>query len=142
MAQRKLETLRPDECFALLGQASIGRLVYEDDEGPVAVPVNYALAGSDIVIRAEGGVKRAAMSQSTLAFEVDHIEEPERSGWSVIIRGAGREVELEQVPDLLRRMQCHHPLPWAEGVHNVWLQITPHGVTGRRLGANRSRSMF
>jgi nitroimidazol reductase NimA-like FMN-containing flavoprotein (pyridoxamine 5'-phosphate oxidase superfamily) len=142
MAQRELETLLPEECFALLGQASIGRLVYQDDEGPIAVPVNYALAEGDIVIRVEGGVKRAAMSQRILAFEVDHIDEQERSGWSVIVRGVGREVELERVPNLLRRMSGDPLLPWALGVHNVWLQIKPHGVTGRRLGANRSQPVM
>ena len=142
MTQRDLVPLPSDECFALLGQASIGRLVYQDHEGPVAVPVNYALAGTDIVIRVEGGVKRAAMSQPTLAFEVDRIEEDERSGWSVIVRGAGKEVDLEAVPDLLRQMQGHPPLPWAHGVHNVWLRITPGRVTGRRLGASRSGALF
>ena len=68
MAQREVETLSPEECFALLGQTSIGRLVYQDEEGPVAVPVNFALAEGDIVIRVEGGIKRAAMSQRTLGL--------------------------------------------------------------------------
>jgi nitroimidazol reductase NimA-like FMN-containing flavoprotein (pyridoxamine 5'-phosphate oxidase superfamily) len=142
MAQRDLETLSPDECFALLGQASIGRLVYQDEDGPVAVPVNFAMAETDIVIRVEGGIKRTAMSQPLLAFEVDHIDDQERSGWSVVVRGAGREVELDCVPDLLRRMKGHPPLPWAQGVHNVWLLITPHRVTGRRLGASRGSALF
>ena len=31
-------------------------------------------------------------------------------------------------------MNGHFPAPWAFGIHNVWLQIVPHTVTGRRLG--------
>jgi hypothetical protein len=51
-------------------------------------------------------------------------------------------VELERVPDLLRRLQGHPPVPWAEGVHNVWLLIRAQRVTGRRLGASRSSGLF
>lgn len=142
MAQRDLETLSPDNCFDLLGQASVGRLVYMDEEGPIAVPVNYALAGREIVIRVEGGTKRAAMGQPTLAFEVDDIDPEEQSGWSVIARGTGREVAIEDVPQLLRQLGSHPARPWAEGVHNVWLQITPQSVTGRRLGAPHTSLLF
>jgi nitroimidazol reductase NimA-like FMN-containing flavoprotein (pyridoxamine 5'-phosphate oxidase superfamily) len=142
MAQRDLETLSPDDCFDLLGQASVGRLVYLDEEGPVAVPVNYALAGREIVIRVEGGTKRAAMRQPTLAFEVDDIDGAKQCGWSVIARGNGREVAIEDVPQLLRQLESNPPRPWAEGVHNVWLQITPQSLTGRRLGAPHSSLLF
>ena len=138
MTQRELEDLPPDECFRLLATAHVGRLVYQDDLGPLAVPVNYAMAGHDIVFRVEGGAKRAAMQQPMLAFEVDHVDEDRESGWSVLVRGVGAEVDLERVPALLRAMDGHHPKPWAVGIHNVWLQIVPHTVTGRRLGAERS----
>jgi hypothetical protein len=142
MAQRVLEELSPHECYALLGQARVGRLVYEDELGPVAVPVNYAMAGTDIVVRVEGGTKRLAMEQPTVAFEVDHVDEDERSGWSVIARGSGTEVEIRDVPALLRRIDGDPHVPWAVGIHNVWLQLTPHTLTGRRLGVSRTASIF
>jgi nitroimidazol reductase NimA-like FMN-containing flavoprotein (pyridoxamine 5'-phosphate oxidase superfamily) len=137
MAQRELEDLSPDECFRLLAAARVGRLVYHDDLGPLAVPVNYAMAGRDIVFRVEGGAKQAAMQQPMLAFEVDHVDEDEKSAWSVLVRGAGAEVDPERVPALLRAMDGHFPKPWAAGIHNVWLQIVPQTVTGRRLSAER-----
>jgi hypothetical protein len=137
MTQRELEDLSPDECFRLLAAACVGRLVYQDDLGPAAVPVNYTMAGHDIVFRVEGGAKRAAMQQPVLAFEVDHIDEDQESGWSVLVRGVGAEVDLERVPALLRAMDGPVSTPWAVGIHNVWLQIVPHAVTGRRLGAER-----
>ena len=138
MTQRELEDLSPDECFRLLAAGRVGRLVYHDDLGPLAVPVNYAMAEHDIVVRVEGGAKRAAMQQPMLAFEVDHIDEDQKFGWSVLVRGVGAEVDPERVPALLRAMDGHFPRPWAVGIHNVWLQIVPHTVTGRRLGAERS----
>jgi uncharacterized protein len=138
MTQRELEDLSPDECFRLLATASVGRFVYQDDLGPLAVPVNYGLAGKDIVFRVEDGAKRAAMQQPMLAFEVDHVDEDRKSGWSVLVRGAGAEIELERVPELLRTMDGHFPTPWASGIHNVWLQLAAHSITGRRLGSEQS----
>jgi nitroimidazol reductase NimA-like FMN-containing flavoprotein (pyridoxamine 5'-phosphate oxidase superfamily) len=57
MTQRDLQELTIEECFDYLTQARVGRLVYLDETGPVAVPVNYVLAGKDIIIRVEGGTK-------------------------------------------------------------------------------------
>jgi uncharacterized protein len=142
MTQRELENLPPDECFELLAGARVGRLVYLDDLGPLAVPVNFAMADHDIVLRVEGGAKQAAMQQPMLAFEVDQVDEDWEFGWSVLVRGVGAEVELERVPALLRAMDGHFPAPWAFGIHNVWLQIVPHTVTGRRLGKERSSPNF
>jgi uncharacterized protein len=142
MAQRELEEISADECLALLGTGRIGRLVYSDDLGPVAVPVNYAMAGHRIVIRVGGGAKRRAMEQPLLAFEVDHIDDAEQAGWSVIARGAGQEVPADQVPSLLHILGRDFPAPWASGVHNVWLVITPQILTGRRLGAQRIAATY
>ena len=134
MTQRKLEELSADECYALVRTAKVGRLVYDDGNGPVAEPVNYAVAGRDIVFRVEGGGKREAMLQPRLAFEVDEVSDDQAEGWSVIVRGVGRVVPLEEVSALLRRIEGPPPAPWAFGVHNVWLQFHPSSVTGRRLG--------
>jgi nitroimidazol reductase NimA-like FMN-containing flavoprotein (pyridoxamine 5'-phosphate oxidase superfamily) len=134
VAQKALEELVPDECFALMAKSRTGRLVYVDKLGPAAIPVNYALADGDIVVRVEGGAKRSAMSQPVVAFQVDHIDEAEDAGWSVLVRGTGREVPIDEVPALLHSIKSHFPRPWAAGIHNVWLVITPTTVTGRRLG--------
>jgi nitroimidazol reductase NimA-like FMN-containing flavoprotein (pyridoxamine 5'-phosphate oxidase superfamily) len=135
MTQRELVDLSPDECFQLLAAADVGRLVYQDDLGPLAVPVNYAMAGHDIVFRVERGAKQtAARQQPMVAFEVDHVDEDRHSGWSVLVRGVADEVKKERLPALLQTMEVL-PLPWAVGHHNVWLQLVPHIVTGRRLGA-------
>ena len=134
MPQRKLEELTEDECFTLLGQEVVGRLVYVDDQGPVAIPVNYALDGRSVVFRTEGGSKVDAL-RHPLAFEVDHVDPVERSGWSVLVRGTGRLVELATVPEMLHRMAGRFPAPWAVGHHNTWVAISPDAVTGRNLAA-------
>ena len=142
MTQRELEELSKEECFELLASGRVGRLVYVDEKGPIAIPVNYAMAGVDIVFRVERGTKRAALEQPVVAFEVDQIDAGAGSAWSVIVRGAASEVEMDRVPELLRRMGGHPPAPWAAGIHNVWLRVVASDVTGRRLGAPASPRVF
>jgi len=132
MPSRRLEELSWDECFTLLGQETVGRLVYTDELGPAAVPVNYAVAGQKVVFRSEDGSKVRGLRGGSVAFEVDHIDNANRSGWSVLVRGTSEEVEVEGVPGLLRQMNGV-PLPWKKGIHRIWVVITPKTVTGRRL---------
>jgi nitroimidazol reductase NimA-like FMN-containing flavoprotein (pyridoxamine 5'-phosphate oxidase superfamily) len=142
MAQRLLEQMSVDECWHLLRQQRFGRVVFQDEGGPTAVPVNYAVLGDAIAFRVAGGTKRQAMSQPRLGFEVDQIDSEAKSGWSVIARGTGREVSIEEAADLVKDMAPAPPVPWIEGVHNVWLLIQPDTITGRRLGDEASPLVF
>jgi len=134
VTQRKVEELSRDECLALLPGEKVGRLVFVDSDGPAAVPVNYALAGERIVFRVELHSHLREAVGSPVAFEVDHTEADARSGWSVLLRGSAVEVDLDDVPDLLREMS-EPPRPWAEGIHSVWVAVTAEKVTGRLLSS-------
>ena len=142
MPRRTLEELTRNECFALLAEESVGRLVYVNELGPAAVPVNYALAGYDIVFRSEAGSKIRALSDHDIAFEVDHIDHATHSGWSVLIRGTSEEVEFERLGEVLKRIDGDAPLPWKKGVHKTWVVIRPKTVTGRRLEDFVSEDFF
>ena len=133
MTRRALESIDREGCLALLAQQHIGRVVFNDDEGPAALPVIYAVAGGDIVFRSEAGSKIEALKGAVVAFEVDEIDAVTHEGWSVLARGESREVELEQLPALVRQFEDGAPLPWKKGVHNIWVAISPTVVTGRRL---------
>lgn len=142
MTQHALEELSAQECLVLLASARVGRLVYVDEQGPVAIPVNYALAGNDVVFRVEQGTKRLALEQPVVAFEVDHVDEDAQSAWSVIVRGAAHEVDADRVAALIRETGGHPPVPWAAGVHSAWLRVVSSAVTGRRLGGPPSRPLL
>jgi hypothetical protein len=90
------------------------------------------LAGERILFRLEHDSHLRASVDAPVAFEVDHTDPDTGSGWSVLVRGDAAEVDLDHVPELLKLM-AGPPRPWAEGVHNVWVSITPRKVTGRRL---------
>ena len=133
MTQRVIEDLSEAQCFELIKQGGVGRFVFQETQGPAAVPVNFGLAGQKVVFRVEQRSHLRDMLQGPVAFEVDYTELESGSGWSVLIRGTGEEVEIDHVPELLRQMGSCLPQPWAEGVHNVWVAITPRKVTGRKL---------
>ncbi|MGX7680578.1 pyridoxamine 5'-phosphate oxidase family protein [Jatrophihabitans sp. DSM 45814] len=134
MSQRILEQLSPDECFGLVASTHVGRLVYIDELGPVALPFNYAAVGREIIFRVEASTMNHVMSQAALAFEVDHVDEEHGTGWSVLLRGSAAEVPIERVSELLHRAHGEVPKPWAAGIHNTWIRLSPETVTGRRLG--------
>ena len=142
MSQREIENLSQAQCFELVRQEVIGRFVYQDAEGPAAVPVNYGVAGEQIVFRTEQASHLREKLQGPVAFEVDHTDPETGAGWSVLIRGTGEELDIEDVPEILKQTGTAFPKPWAEGVHNVWLALNPGKVTGRRLTAPYIPAIF
>ncbi len=142
MTQRVIEDLTEAQCFELIREGGVGRFVFQEDQGPAAVPVNFGLAGERIIFRVEQRSHLRDMLQGPVAFEIDHTEPESGSGWSVLIRGSGEEVDMEQVPGLVKQMGSAFPHPWAEGVHNVWVAISAHKVTGRRLTAPYLAAIF
>ena len=52
---------------------------------PAIFPVNYALLDGEIVFMTGEGTKlRAALERAVVAFQVDHIDEADAAGWSVM----------------------------------------------------------
>ena len=131
-----LETLDQDQCRALLTSVRVGRIVYTEQTVPTAVPVNFAVAGDTIVIRAAWGAALAAAARrATVAFEVDQYDERTRTGWSVTASGHSRLVERAGSPAEyaeLARLDLH---PWAPGRHEHFIRIAIEQVTGRRITA-------
>jgi uncharacterized protein len=142
MTQRAIETLSEEECYDLLASETIGRFVFQDAEGLAALPVNYGVAGKQIVFRTDVGSHMREVLGGAVAFEVDHAEHDSGKGWSVLLRGTAEELALEDVHELLQRTHATVPHPWAEGVHNIWLAVTPGKVTGRRLAARYFSPVF
>lgn len=133
MPQRTVDTLTEEECFALIRGKVIARLAFADDDGPAVLPVNFGIAGKDIVFRIEAGSHLRDVLHGRVAVEIDETDVDAGTGWSVLIRGKGREIPPNDVPALLKQMGENFPHPWAEGVHNIWAAVTPERVTGRHL---------
>jgi nitroimidazol reductase NimA-like FMN-containing flavoprotein (pyridoxamine 5'-phosphate oxidase superfamily) len=126
-----LVELSPEECWRLLEAAGAGRLAVTVGTTPDIFPVNYRVKDGEIVIRTEAGTKLAAATlMSAVAFEIDEIDHAQHKGWSVVVKGYGREpVTLDEgvAPDELDIE------PWVDVPKTRWLVITPTEVTGRRI---------
>jgi nitroimidazol reductase NimA-like FMN-containing flavoprotein (pyridoxamine 5'-phosphate oxidase superfamily) len=122
-----LEELEHDECLALVGSMSIGRLaVAVEDAPPLVVPVNYVLDGEIVVFRTGPGTKLFALRDTPVSFQVDLIDPFHRTGWSVLIRGVAYEAIDREVAHLVVE-------PWAAGDKRHWIRVLPTAITGRRI---------
>lgn len=133
LEQPVLEQLSTAQCRGYLGASGVGRLVFVQPRGPVAIPVNYAMLGDDVVIRtSERASQAAGRGQRRVSFEVDHLDEALAEGWSVLVSGEARVVTD---PDELAAAGALGIAPWAGGDRHAYIRIVTSDVTGRRIRA-------
>ncbi|KRC50305.1 MULTISPECIES: pyridoxamine 5'-phosphate oxidase family protein [unclassified Nocardioides] len=134
LQQADLHELARPECLRLLALARVGRIVYADDRGPVALPVNFRMDGSTVLFRVSpAGDLHRWLDGATVAFEVDRLDDFHQTGWSVLVRGTSAYVDSEDLPSL----RSERPLPWARGLRPVTVRVQPTQITGRRLVDDR-----
>jgi nitroimidazol reductase NimA-like FMN-containing flavoprotein (pyridoxamine 5'-phosphate oxidase superfamily) len=109
----------------------VGRVVFVDARGPVALPVNYVVDRDDIVFRTTATSSvLAARYGGAVGFEVDDFDEGTHEGWSVLV--TGRVSQVQDAADLLE-VERLGVTPWAEGERTSYLRLRIGTVTGRRL---------
>ena len=88
-----LVDLDRQDCEELLAACDVGRLAVVVDGRPHIIPVNYATPGGGVIVfRTTRGTVLTEASLQDVAFEVDELDATTRSGWSVEVRGFGREI--------------------------------------------------
>jgi uncharacterized protein len=125
-----LELLSNSECVQLLTRAQVGRVVFTAGALPAVVPVTFALLDDAIVMCTASDTRLAAAADGgVLAFEIDEIDLPSRTGWSVVVTGVA-----ELVTDSLTRSRIHGMVtPWAPGQVDVFISLPLTLLTGRRI---------
>jgi transcriptional regulator with XRE-family HTH domain len=127
-----LNSLSRDECIQLVARGGIGRFLYDEPgRGPVALPVNFRMAGDDVVFRttSEGSVTEGLHGQP-ISFDVDHFDEALGEGWSVLLSGTASVITD---PAELERATALGIEPWAGGDRHTYVRIAVTEVTGRRI---------
>jgi len=130
-----MEVITRNDCLMLLAQHQheVGRLALVDDDMPLIVPVNYAMVDDAIVFRSGVGTKlEAAVHNAKVAFEIDHVDAQNRTGWSVVVRGRAEVVTSTSQLFVLRHVGL---LPFGSSDKAHWVMIRPEAVTGRRVPA-------
>jgi nitroimidazol reductase NimA-like FMN-containing flavoprotein (pyridoxamine 5'-phosphate oxidase superfamily) len=126
-----LEILDRASCLELLATVQVGRLAWAAVDGQVHIrPVNYALAGTDVIVRtAMGSILAAALAKLPVTFEADELEPALETGWSVVVIGTAED--LGSTPEAALLRESVHP--WARGSRPHVVRIRASQVTGRRL---------
>lgn len=131
---QRFTALPATECQALLRQHTIGRVGWTSADGPQILPVTYVLRDGAIVFRTSPyGVLAGLRDGVGVAFEIDEFDVATRTGWSVLVQG--RAAAAANPDELAGRWLEDEPIPWATGIRNLYLVITPDHLSGRALSA-------
>ncbi|MFB6612747.1 helix-turn-helix domain-containing protein [Streptomyces sp. NPDC056367] len=123
--------LSDGECRRLLSTHGVGRIAVFTPDGPAIFPVNYVVAGRDIAFRTSGDAVLARAAGTEVAFEVDHVDDVTRLGWSVM--AVGRAEGVTDAEELGRLDAVAYSLPWGGGPRTHWMKVTAVRITGRRV---------
>lgn len=130
---RGIIVLTLEECLDRLRSTPVGRIAFTDRGGPVILPVNHGVDGTDVVFRTTYGSKlQIAEDAGHIAFEADGIDVRNHRGWSVLIKGIAAPVyEREAV----ERYEALGISAWAglDPASAVWIRLRAEEITGREL---------
>ncbi len=134
-------SLSATECQELLATRTVGRVGWAAEAGPTIQPVAYLLRDGDILFRTAPTTLLGSLAAgAAVCFQIDDLDESTSTGWSVLVRGTSRHLEVRGDDEL--------PTPWAPGERNVVIVIEPHEYTGRvvsgdwpALGSERAQSV-
>ncbi|ETK31586.1 pyridoxamine 5'-phosphate oxidase family protein [Microbispora sp. ATCC PTA-5024] len=132
----RLERLDKDDCLRLISPGGVGRVAFNNPAGPVILPVNYTIEDNAVLFRtALGGPMDADLrtgvegAEFMVAFEVDHIDESTREGWSVLVRGGAHHITDRDRAEA----EASGVESWAGGERELYIRIAPVDITGRRI---------
>jgi transcriptional regulator with XRE-family HTH domain len=125
-----LEPMGPTECMTLLERGGVGRVAVATGDDIDVLPVNFVVFDGEVVFRTSPSTALARQANQRVTFEVDRIDQGLRSGWSVLIRGPARVLTE---PDLHLVAAAAELEPWAGGVRDLYVAITPERVSGRKI---------
>lgn len=122
-----------DRCRALLALHSVGRIAWTAADGPQLFPVSYHWIDGLVVFRTSPyGILSELVQRTAVVFEVDEIDEIDRVGWSVIVRGRAAGTAF---PDRLGRPSpMIDTSPWGSGHRSLVIGVTPTEISGRYFG--------
>ena len=124
------------DCKELLEQHTAGRIGFMAPEGPQILPVTYQYRNGSVIFRTSPvGPLAELIRRTSVAFEIDGIDEQDKSGWSVLVLGFAEAMAHNY---LLTSAWETGPVPWADGVRNLFIEIKPRKISGRAVRGSLS----
>jgi nitroimidazol reductase NimA-like FMN-containing flavoprotein (pyridoxamine 5'-phosphate oxidase superfamily) len=98
------------------------------------LPVTYQYRNGSVIFRTSPvGALSGLVRRTSVAFEIDEIDEQNKSGWSVLVLGFAEAMAHNY---LLASAWETGPVPWADGVRNLFIEIKPRKISGRAVRAH------
>jgi nitroimidazol reductase NimA-like FMN-containing flavoprotein (pyridoxamine 5'-phosphate oxidase superfamily) len=124
--------LTEHDCMERLSQHTAGRVGFMAGDGPQILPVTYQYRNGSVIFRTSPvGPLAGLVRRTSVAFEIDNIDEENKSGWSVLVLGFAEALTDDY---LLTSAWETGPVPWADGVRNLFIEIKPRRISGRTVG--------
>ena len=128
--------LAEDACKELLARHTTGRVGFMAPYGPQILPVTYQYRNGSVIFRTSPhGVLSSLVRRTSVAFEIDGVDEEKQSGWSVLVLGFAEAMAHNY---LLASAWETGPVPWADGIRNLFIEIKPRKISGRSVRARSS----
>src|SRR5512133_261626 len=119
------------ECKQLLAEHTAGRVGFMAPDGPQILPVTYQYRNGSVIFRTSPvGALSGLVRRTSVAFEIDGIDEQNKSGWSVLVLGFAEAMAHNY---LLTSAWETGAVPWAEGIRNLFIEIKPRKMSGRAV---------
>jgi uncharacterized protein len=119
------------DCIELLQQTAlergVGRLAVVIRDEIHIVPVNFSIAGDELLVRLGPGTAASHLDGAAIVFEVDHEDSYARRGWSVVVHGTARGLSFEEEVRMGRNLP--DPIVTVPGIRVFALQIID--ISGR-----------
>ncbi len=127
VSEMTTDAMTTTDCWAVLREQELGRLVYRCGEEMHITPVNYAVDGHRVVFRTAEGEKLAALRDyPDVVFEVD--ESFDDAATSVIVRGRASELHGEEAL-MVDQLRLRPWVPQPAKHHVIAIEVA--SITGR-----------
>ncbi|GAA3695839.1 hypothetical protein GCM10022204_09600 [Microlunatus aurantiacus] len=124
---RRLVEMSRQRCIELLEASHVGRVAWQSSDGQQILPVSYAYHEGTVMFRTSPfGVLAELIHAHDAALEVDELDQNERLGWSIVVQGQAQAVEEPR--NLVQFWTVDGVAPWAAGIRNLFIQITPRRI--------------
>lgn len=134
-ALRTSQILPASECWALATTRTTGRLGFFREGLLDIFPVNYFVLDEHVYFRTSADGTIATSYLDHAAFQVDHVDRDTRSGWTILLNGPATRVEDPTLLTTLWGKAVDEP--WAPGHRDLFYDLAPTLVRGRRVGTGR-----
>ena len=100
--ERHLDAIGRQQCLDLIESHHLGRIAWQAADLPQILPITYAMHQGSVYFRTlPDGLLAELAQQTSVALEVDELDQQTRSGWSIVLHGHTSAVsEPDELADL------------------------------------------